>query len=136
MTLDAIIAHMPDAEKWAIDTFHSADEGFILADGIIKGVAMAVSDGSYKNHIGTSGFILRGANRQIGAIGDNVVPGNPHEQSSYRSELAGGVLALVSTVCKKYDITDGSILLALDGEQALLKASSTWPLSPQDTSKW
>jgi hypothetical protein len=135
MTLDDIIAHMPEADQWAIDTFHSADEGFILADGIIKGVATAVSDGSYKNHIGTSGFILRGANRQIGAIGDNVVPGNPHEQSSYRSELAGisGVLALVSAVCKKYDITDGSILLALDGEQALLKASSTWPLSPQDT---
>jgi hypothetical protein len=62
-------------------------------------------------------------------------PNNPHQQSSYRSKLAGnsGLLALVSAVCRKYDITDGSILLALDGEQALLKASSTWPLSLQDT---
>jgi hypothetical protein len=96
MTLDNIIAHMPAEDKWAIDTFHSDNKGFILADGIIKGVATAVSDGSYKNHIGRSGFILRGANRQIGAIGDNVVPGNPQEQSSYRSELAGisGILAL------------------------------------------
>jgi hypothetical protein len=94
-----------------------------------------VSNGSYKDNVGTSGFVLWGANRHLALIGDNVVPGNPKEQSSYRSELSGisGVLAILGAVCHKYDIHKGSIRLALDGEQALLKASSTWPLSPTDT---
>jgi hypothetical protein len=94
-----------------------------------------VSDGLYKDRISTSGFVLRGSHRKLSAIGNNVVPGNPTEQSSYRSELAGisGTLAVVAATCRKYDITDGSILVALDDEQALLKASSSWPLSPTDT---
>lgn len=106
--------------------------------GIISGQATAVSDGSFKevkgDRFGTSSFVLRGANRAAGALGVNSVPGNYHEQSAYRSELAGisGSLAIISAICDKYDITSGSITIALDGEQALLNASSTWPLSPQD----
>ena len=107
--------------------------------GIITGHATAVSNGSYKetkgDHFGTSAFVLRGANRSAGALGVNAVPGNNHEQSSYCSELSGisGSLAINSAVCDKYDITSGAITFALDGEQAMLPASSTWPLSPQDT---
>lgn len=135
LTLDEILALSPLLDRWAVDGFYSEDDGYTIADGILRGAATAVSDGSYKDCIGTSGFILRGANRTIGAIGDNVVPGNPNEQSSYRSELAGisGVLAVVAAVCLKYDLSEGSLTVALDGEQAMLKASSTWPLSPTDT---
>ena len=68
-------------------------------------------------------------------MGTNVVPGNPEDHSSYRSELAGisGILAVTSCICKKYSVDEGQITVALDGEQALLKASSLWPLSPTDT---
>ena len=71
----------------------------------------------------------------MGLTGSNVVPGNPEEQNSYRSELAGisGSLAVLSAVCEKYDITEGATTMALDGQQALLNASSTWPLSPHDS---
>lgn len=134
-TLEEIFDLMHSQDRWAVDGFSTEDEGLALAEGIISGTATAVSDGSYKNGIGTSGFVLRGAMRRLGAIGDNVVPGNPCEQSSYRSELAGisGVLAVVLAICKKYDITQGCITMALDGEQAMLKARSVWPLSPTDT---
>ena len=100
--------------------------------GILMGTATVVSDGSFKNHIDTSAFVLRGPNRQLSVLGTNVVLGNPSEQSSNRSELAGisGSLACILAISKKYDVTSGSITLALDGEQALLKASLTFPLSP------
>lgn len=135
MTLADIFALMPPSDRWAIDGFHADDEGNVLADGIIRKEATAVSDGSFKCSIGTSGFVLRGSGRSLAAIGDNVVPGNPDEQSSYRSELAGisGVLVILDAVCKRHDISEGLITLALDGEQAMLKASSSWPLSPTDT---
>ena len=120
-----------------------ANDAIDLAQGIISGQATAVNDGSYKEvlegdhqgHYGTSAFVLRGANRTAGALGVNAVPGNPDEQSSYRSELAGisGSLTIITAVCDKYDITSGAITIALDGEQAMITAGSTWPLSPQET---
>ena len=133
-TLEEIMDTRPSNDQWAIDTFHSDDDGLALAAGIIQGKATAVSDGSYKTQVGTSGFVLRGANRTLGAVGANAVPGNPEEQSSYRSELAGisGSLAIIAAVCDKYGIVSGSITMALDGQQALLKSRSMWPLSPTD----
>ena len=67
-------------------------------------------------------------------MGVNVVPGNPTEQSSYWSELGGisGLIAVTSAVCDKYDITTWSIIFALDGKEALSKASSLWPLLSTD----
>ena len=70
----------------------------------------------------------------MGAVGANAVPGNPDEQSSYRSELSGisGSLAVISAVCDKYGIVSGSVKIALDGQQVMLKSRSLWPLSPSD----
>ena len=135
MPLSEIIDSLPTADRWAIDSFQTSDNGQALAMAIITGQATAVSDGSYKSSLGTSAFILRGAQRKLGFMGTNVVPGNPEDHSSYRSELAGisGILAVTSCICKKYSVDEGQITVALDGEQALLKASSLWPLSPTDT---
>ena len=133
-SIDEILNLVPEDDTWAVDIFHSPDECMDLAMGIIKGNATAVSDGSFKDHMGTSGFVLRGSNKEIVSTGANTVPGNPNEQSSYRSELAGisGTLAILDATCKKYDISTGSVTVALDGQQALLKARSLWPLSPTD----
>ena len=139
MSIEQILESRSPDDRWAVSRSDISNECLALAMGIITGHATAVSDGSYKetegDHFGTSAFVLRGANRSAGALGVNAVPGNNHEQSSYRSELAGisGSLAIISAVCDKYDITSGAITIALDGEQAMLAASSTWPLSPQDT---
>ena len=137
MTIREILATRPPADAWATEHLHISDECKSLAAAILQGTATAISDGSYHpdSRIGTSGFILRGLNRHLSAAGANVIPGSPEEQSSYRSELGGisGVLAVVSATCDKYDLQEGCITFGLDGEQALKKAKSGWPLSPTDT---
>ena len=99
-SLKEIIATQPPDDLWAIHTFYSPDEGQSLATAILQGCATAVSNGSYKDQLGTSGFILRGLNCTLSIAGTNIVPGNPNEQSSYHSELAGikGSLAVVSSI--------------------------------------
>ena len=57
----------------------------------------------------------------------NLIPGSAEDQSAYRSELGGvtGVLAAVSVIVHYYDIKQGSIELALDGESAKNESAST-----------
>jgi hypothetical protein len=88
-SLADILAGFPVNDRWAVHSFRSFDDGHSLATAILQGKATAVSDGSFKEGIGTSGFILRGCHRVLAATGSNIVPGNRQEQSSYRSELAG-----------------------------------------------
>jgi hypothetical protein len=62
--------------------------------------------------------------------GDNWVPGTPTDQSAYRSELAGmaGILSVVAIIIHNYDITKGSITIALDGYSALDQSAVETPL--------
>jgi hypothetical protein len=62
--------------------------------------------------------------------GDNWVPGTPTDQSAYRSELAGiaGILSVIAIIIQHYDITNGSITIALDGYSALDQSAAETPL--------
>lgn len=112
------------------------DQGSAIAAGIRAGTAKAVSDGSYKDQYGTSAGIISSSESD----GDmlyfvNSVPGIPSDQGSYRSELAGilGTLHITESLCNQYQITSGSLTMALDGKEALLQASrtnQTHPLLP------
>ena len=53
--------------------------------------------------------------------GYNWVPGTKNEQNSYRSELAGinRAFSCIKVIVDYTKITDGSIVIALDGEAAL-----------------
>jgi hypothetical protein len=133
-TMEEALASVAEADKWAIESSHITDNGNSLAAAILRGDARAVSDGSFKNSMGTSSSILfhscsTDPNRIVSV---NAVPGNPNEQSAYRSELAGisGSLAITAAVCRIHDINEGSITLGLDGRQALLAAAGDWPLNP------
>ena len=129
--LDAVA----QADRWAIASIDIKDNGRSLAAAILQGKARAVSDGSFKNAMGTSSSILfhSRANDPNRIISVNGVPGNSNEQSAYRSELAGvsGSLATIAAVCRIHDIQEGSITLGLDGRQALLAAAGDWPLNPE-----
>ena len=46
MSLDQIFQSRPSLDRWAVDMFHSPDDGHLLASGILQGRATAVSDGS------------------------------------------------------------------------------------------
>jgi hypothetical protein len=58
------------------------------------------------------------------------------DQSAYRLELGGisGVIATVDCLCRLYSIKSGNLWFRLDGEQAILHASGSDPLDPQQAS--
>ena len=132
--LDAL-NNCPDLDKWAVQSVDVVDNGRSIAAAIIRGDARAVSDGSFKNEMGTSASILfhTRSTDPYRIISVNSVPGNRNEQSAYRSELAGvsGSLSTIAAVCVVHDINTGSISIGLDGEQALIAASEDWPLNPE-----
>lgn len=97
------------------------DEGEDIAEAIQLQKAQADSDGSFKGNHGTSASIIEGANESKCITYVNTVPGPASIQSAYRSELAGILSSLthVKIICDKFEINDGSITIACDGEQAL-----------------
>ena len=106
-----------------------------ITHAISAGTAAAVSDGSYDDsrQAGSLAFIIA-PNKDEGSVcleGVNFVTGLPDEQSSYRSKLAGvlGVLTCVEALVKFYNIGDGVITIALDGESVIYQSDSEWPLS-------
>jgi hypothetical protein len=104
-----------------------------IATAITKGTARAISDGSYDpiTHKGTSSLTIVADKHDKDPLdGDNWVPGLSSDQSAYRSELAGisGILAALALITQHYNITNGSITIALDGESALDIASADDPL--------
>ena len=104
-------------DKWASLHMEADDDGQDFAVGITNNQATAISDGSYKSQQGTSCSILRGSNKTIRIVTINRVPGDPDSQSSYRSELAGiaGSILIIQTVCDKYSIKSGSVMIGLEG---------------------
>jgi hypothetical protein len=118
------IAALPPNSRWAVDRFDSTDNGMQVAQAIRDGVAIAVSDGSFKDGFGTSALVIEASDSTDNIIAVNIVPGNPDAQNLYRSELAGifGQLTLVNVICKVHNITHGSITICgCDGMSALTK---------------
>jgi hypothetical protein len=130
-SMEVLRQQEPQQDQWAIAEWdhHQADLSKLASD-IKQGTATAVSDGSYKNNNGTSAFLLCAETVDNCIIGVNAVPGAPAEQSAYRSELAGvsGILLAIKILCKKFNITSGSVEIGLDGQQALEAAGGNWPL--------
>eukprot|EP00978_Attheya_sp_CCMP212_P032089 scaffold123677_cov34-Attheya_sp.AAC.4 len=57
-------------------------------------------------------------------VGCHVTPGNPADQSPYRSKLSGiyGILCIVEELCKLHDIKSGGITIGCDNEKCLWMA--------------
>ena len=134
-TLAGALDLLPASDRWAVQHLYSADEGRSIAKEIIKGTAIAVSDGSYKDNFGTSAFIFHAPTTGARLTGRNCIPGAPEDQSAHRSEVGGivGMAVALHLLCNIYDITDGKIILGLDGKSALNSASSKWDPKCQKT---
>jgi hypothetical protein len=105
---DDVCTHLPLLDQWAVDECWHSDNGFLVADAIGDGTALAISDGSYKNERGTSAFLLQGLSKEQGRIlGVDCTPGDPSDQSAYRAELSGisGILATLSIICQIHQIS-------------------------------
>jgi hypothetical protein len=132
LPVDAILKSRPAGFHWAITEMSLEDNGLAIASDIIQGTAIAVSDGSFKDHQGTLAFIIEGSSDQGRCVGVNIVPGEQESQSPYRSELVGIASALeaIHGICLVHSVTSGKVEMGLYGRQAMLEAFGDWPLDP------
>jgi hypothetical protein len=124
-TLVAALPKLHEALGWATEevTQHrkGQDEGNHVAASIQTGNCRAICDGSFKGEHGTAGFCLHGSDPKHQIEGANRTPGDPADQSPYRSELGGivGILVTAQAICNLHKITDGAIEIGLDCEGAI-----------------
>ncbi|CAJ1960214.1 unnamed protein product, partial [Cylindrotheca closterium] len=105
----------------------------VLLEALEKGKLWVISDGSFKQQVGTAAVQLRTRH------GGHVVwikcrtPGKREDQSAYRSELIGllaGILVASWLRLRLQSLAKPQVHVACDGITALRQAFSTWPLSP------
>jgi hypothetical protein len=115
------LAQRKFGNRWTVAVLDHSNQGRLVAQAIIQGSAWAISDGSFKDEMGTSATVLYGIDKSKHIISVNDIPGNREEQSAYRSELAGieGALAIIESLCQVHGIQAGSITIGLDWEPAL-----------------
>jgi hypothetical protein len=110
-------------DKWAICTLHCPENGSTVAQAITQGNAIAVCDGSYKDHFGNAAFVLQNENNKTSRIlGAHVTPGRPDDINPYRSKL-GGILAIVivtEAIATFHDIKEGTIDIGCDCQSGLI----------------
>jgi hypothetical protein len=120
------IRKLPKELKWAAGRYNDPhlNNSVLIAEAIRDGSSIAVSDGSFKQARGTASFVIEAKNSKGRLRGDNIVAGQPGDQSAYRSELSGllGIVVTVCEICKVHRIVEGRITVACDGEEALLRA--------------
>ena len=105
---------------------HHSEE---VAQALRNGMATAVSNGSYKEGLGSSATIIHGGKRAAGIVVTNRVQGPTIYQSAYRSKLAGCLASLITAkiICQLHNVTAGSVTIGLDSQEALRQASSSYP---------
>jgi len=106
----------------------------VLIQAITAGKAVAVSDGSYKDHQGAAAWTIEGADDGVQLHGAGLTPGLPEDQSAYRSELFGlwGILDELYVFTREHHIRDGLVVIACDGLSALKKAQRQDPTDPSE----
>ena len=72
---------------WSVESLNTLDDCLSLSEGIQTHTATAISDGSFKNQMGTSGFVLQGPNRFLSAVGANIVQATPMNKGHTKVNL-------------------------------------------------
>ena len=95
-----------------------------LIQGILSGQAVCVTDGSYKDCLGTAAYTFLPSLQQdyTDAVTHvNHTPGEAREIDSFRAEAAGiyGCLMYGNALCKQYHLTEGTITLGCDCQAAI-----------------
>ena len=107
----------PDDRWWGI-VIEQPTNLQALLDGIRNHTAVCVTDGSYKNDLGTAAFILLAnlQDRDDPFTCVNCTPGLPTDMDAYRAELGGiyGSIATINMLATAFNIQDGSIILGCD----------------------
>jgi hypothetical protein len=111
----------PAEFSWLTSLVTTNDDGEWIAQAIRDGVAVAISDGSFKDEFGTASWTLQGEDDYNAIKGRCSVPGPAEWQGAYRSELCGllGIIYCAITLAKKKGITTGKLRVGCDGLSAL-----------------
>jgi hypothetical protein len=102
-----------------------------LARAIKQGTAVAVTDGSYKDGMGTAAFTFRTGlfdKHEISLV--HMTPGQPEEITPYRAEMSGifGIASFLQRV--HHDCAGGTITVACDCKAALDNTLHMQPPKP------
>jgi hypothetical protein len=129
---------VPTPHAWSHGTVIQAPTNLhLLIMGIVNHTAIALTDGSYKDGLGTAGLILLSdvdENQNDAFILANQTPGDPVDMDAYRSELAGlfGIIHLTHELCNSFPITNGgSITIGCDCLSAINNITSKFEPNPQ-----
>ncbi len=74
---------------WVTGYHVVSKNGETIADSIRRGRAIAVTNGSFKEDLGTAAYVVKGDDVTNQLIVVNQSPGHSANQSSFRSELLG-----------------------------------------------
>lgn len=105
-----------------------------LIYGIQQGTAFAVTDGSYKDYMGTAAFTFRASpddHRELTFV--QMTPERPEELTPYRAEVGGiyGIMAFVNCLMRGRENSTGTLTVACDCLGALDRAFTEYPPTPK-----
>eukprot|EP00957_Ditylum_brightwellii_P181177 13800561-Ditylum_brightwellii.AAC.1 len=115
----------PADRRWVTRNAVSIDNGKYVVEAIGKGEAIAVSDGSFKNNHSAAACIIEDKIPGLNSVSATAItPGNLSVHDPYRGELTGiyATVVIVNELCQLYNITEGKVVMACDGIEALKKA--------------
>jgi len=92
-----------------------------LVEAIKDGLAMAISDGSYKSCYGTAAWTIGDPDTASMLSAKVICPGTEDDHDAYRSELSGlySIMMIIEKFCDFHEIKEGSIAIGCDGKSAL-----------------
>ena len=125
-TLDQLFIDLDKrvGEQWALQDIQTTLEIDELVEDIRNGKAVGVSDGSFKDEIGTAAWIIENASGTQRIMGRVHVPCHPSDQSAYRSEIAGlyAMVMVAESIKKTWALKEGNITIGCDGLISLNEA--------------
>ena len=112
--------------RWWGTIVHQPNYMQPIFDGIAAGTAVIVTDGSFKQGLGTAAYTLRASIQDLEGLDlVNMTPGEPSDVDPYRAELAGifGAIRLLQELSQAFTITHGTITIACDCLSAIQRVT-------------
>jgi hypothetical protein len=131
-TFEEALRREPQSE-WILENM-STLKGVELAYALAAGMAIGVSDGSYRDPFATAAWRIEGVHSGLVAEGVVLCPGPIVDHSPYRGELAGlyAMVWLVHQTVKFFNLSRGQVVLGCDGIGPLTKCFDSVPSSCAD----
>ena len=128
-SFESFLRGKPPSITWALHNLELTNLSLFLQGIEDKASILGISDGSFKDGKGTAHWILRiQGEAQSDLEGDCWIPGDPSDQSAYRSELGGvyGMLCFLRLLCDFFGISELPLLsLGCDGDSAVWQSGAS-----------